>query len=89
MWSADTWKGYLSFQLQILYKSWFVLLWLWSEVKVRVCLQELESPFRVSGLAANPLLYNITKVVVLSAFSAVLTELLGFKLKLYKIKMRA
>jgi len=51
--------------------------------------QELESPFRVSGLAANPLLYNITKVVVLSAFSAVLTELLGFKLKLYKIKMRA
>ena len=49
----------------------------------------MESPFRVSGLAANPLLYNITKVVVLSAFSAVLTELLGFKLKLYKIKMRA
>ena len=52
-------------------------------------MQELESPFKVSGLSANPLLYNITKVVVLSAFSAVLTELLGFKLKLYKIKMRA
>jgi hypothetical protein len=52
-------------------------------------LKELESPFRVSGLSANPLLYNITKVVVLSAFSAVLTELLGFKLKLYKIKIRA
>ncbi|ESN90518.1 hypothetical protein HELRODRAFT_71070 [Helobdella robusta] len=52
-------------------------------------LKEVESPFKVSGLSANPLLYNITKVVVLSAFSAVLTELLGFKLKLYKIKIRA
>ena len=51
--------------------------------------QELESPFKISGLSANPFLYNITKVVVLSAFSAVLTELLGFKLKLYKIKIRA
>jgi len=53
-----------------------------------VQLQELESPFKISGLSANPYLYNITKVVILSAFSAVLTELLGFKLKLYKIKMR-
>jgi hypothetical protein len=52
-------------------------------------LKELESPFKISGLSANPFLYNITKVVVLSAFSAVLTELLGFKLKLYKIKIRA
>jgi len=51
--------------------------------------QELESPFKISGLSANPFLYNITKVVVLSAFSAVLTELLGFKLKLYKIKIRS
>ena len=52
-------------------------------------LQELESPFKVSGLSANPFLYNVTKVVILSAFSAVLTELLGFKLKLYKIKIKA
>lgn len=51
-------------------------------------LKELESPFKISGLCANPYLYNITKVVVLSAFSAVLTELLGFKLKLYKIKIK-
>lgn len=51
-------------------------------------LKELESPFKISGLSANPYLYNITKVVILSAFSAVLTELLGFKLKLYKIKLR-
>ncbi|XP_067665289.1 protein PHTF2-like [Haliotis asinina] len=52
-------------------------------------LKELESPFKISGFSANPLIYNITKVVVLSAFSAVLTELLGFKLKLYKIKFKS
>ncbi|GAB6019508.1 hypothetical protein CHUAL_001084 [Chamberlinius hualienensis] len=51
-------------------------------------LKELESPFKISGLSANPYLYNITKLVILSAFSAVLTELLGFKLKLYKIKIK-
>lgn len=51
--------------------------------------QELESPFKISGVSANPVIYNVTKVVVLSAFSAVLTELLGFKLKLYKIKLKA
>lgn len=50
-------------------------------------LKELESPYKISGFSANPYLYNITKVVVLSAFSAVLTEMLGFKLKLYKIKL--
>ncbi|XP_014662892.1 PREDICTED: putative homeodomain transcription factor [Priapulus caudatus] len=50
-------------------------------------LKELESPFKISGMSANPLLYNVTKVVILSAFSAVLTEVLGFKLKLYKIKL--
>ncbi|KAG8198100.1 hypothetical protein JTE90_020925 [Oedothorax gibbosus] len=51
-------------------------------------LKELESPFKISGLCANSYLYNITKVVVLSAFSAVLTDVLGFKLKLYKIKLK-
>ncbi|XP_074656278.1 protein PHTF2-like isoform X2 [Tubulanus polymorphus] len=51
-------------------------------------LKELESPFKISGLSANPFLYNLTKVIILSAFSAVLTELLGFKLKLYKIKIK-
>ncbi|GFT30844.1 putative homeodomain transcription factor 2 [Nephila pilipes] len=51
-------------------------------------LKELESPFKISGLCANSYLYNITKVVVLSAFSAVLTDVLGFKLKLYKIKIK-
>lgn len=51
-------------------------------------LKELESPFKISGVSANPVLYNIVKVVVLSAFSAVLTEICGFKLKLYKIKLK-
>lgn len=51
-------------------------------------LKQLEVPFKISGFSANPYLYNITKVIVLSAFSAVLSEVLGFKLKLYKIKIK-
>ncbi|XP_066994433.1 protein phtf isoform X2 [Anabrus simplex] len=51
-------------------------------------LKELESPFKISGLSANPYLYTITKVVILSALSGVLSELLGFKLKLHKIKIK-
>ncbi|RWS17689.1 putative homeodomain transcription factor-like protein [Dinothrombium tinctorium] len=39
-------------------------------------LKQLEVPFKISGFSANPYLYNITKVIVLSAFSAVLTEML-------------
>ncbi|XP_064079956.1 protein PHTF2-like isoform X1 [Macrobrachium nipponense] len=53
---------------------------------VSVLLKELESPFKISGISANPLLYNITRLVVLSACSGVLSDLLGFKLKLHKIK---
>ncbi|XP_063843526.1 protein PHTF2-like [Scylla paramamosain] len=55
---------------------------------VSVLLKELESPFKISGLSANPLLYNVTKLVVLSACSGVLSDLLGFKLKLHKIKFK-
>ncbi|KAF6213885.1 hypothetical protein GE061_011610 [Apolygus lucorum] len=51
-------------------------------------LKELESPYKISGLSANPYLYTITKVVILSALSGVLSELLGFKLKLHKIKIK-
>ncbi|XP_017761754.1 PREDICTED: putative homeodomain transcription factor [Eufriesea mexicana] len=51
-------------------------------------IKELECPFKISGLSANPYLYTITKVVLLSALSAVLSELLGFKLKLHKIKIK-
>ncbi|KAG1682682.1 putative homeodomain transcription factor 2 [Nymphon striatum] len=50
-------------------------------------LKELESPFKISGLSANSYLHNFTKIVVLSAFSAVLTEVLGFRLKLSKLAM--
>ncbi|XP_078402599.1 protein PHTF1-like isoform X6 [Cetorhinus maximus] len=50
------------------------------------CAQELDSPFRVYGLTRNPLLYNITRVVILSAVSGVISDLLGFNLRLWKIK---
>ncbi|XP_028633946.1 putative homeodomain transcription factor 2 isoform X2 [Grammomys surdaster] len=49
-------------------------------------LRELDSPFRLYGLTMNPLLYNITQVVILSAVSGVISDLLGFNLKLWKIK---
>uniref|UniRef100_A0A2K6RAP6 Putative homeodomain transcription factor 2 n=1 Tax=Rhinopithecus roxellana TaxID=61622 RepID=A0A2K6RAP6_RHIRO len=44
-------------------------------------LKELDSPFRLYGLTMNPLLYNITQVVILSAVSGVISDLLGFNLK--------
>ena len=43
--------------------------------------QELDAPFRLYGLTMNPLLYNITQVVILSAVSGVISDLLGFNLK--------
>ena len=49
--------------------------------------QEIESPFKMSGLSMNPLLYNITRVVVLSLFSGVMSDLLGFRLKVQFPKM--
>jgi len=51
-------------------------------------LKELEDPFKISSFASNPYLYNVTRLVILSAFSGVLSEMLGFKLKLYKIKIK-
>ena len=51
-------------------------------------LKELETPFKINGLSANPFLYNCTRVLVLSAVSGVLSEMLGFKLKLYKVKLK-
>ena len=50
-------------------------------------LKDIENPFRLSSLGVNPWVYNITKVVILSAASAVVSEIFGFKLKLYKIKI--
>ncbi|XP_076152308.1 protein PHTF2 isoform X1 [Alosa pseudoharengus] len=49
-------------------------------------LKELDAPFRLYGLTMNPLLYSITQVVILSAVSGVISDLLGFNLKLWKIK---
>ncbi|KAL5288610.1 PHTF1 family protein [Megaselia abdita] len=51
-------------------------------------LKELDSPYKISGLSANPYLYTTIKVVILSALSGVLSEMLGFKLKLHKIKIK-
>ncbi|DAZ97670.1 TPA: hypothetical protein N0F65_009671 [Lagenidium giganteum] len=50
-------------------------------------LKELNSPNKVSGLTMNPLLYNITRIIVLSAFSSAASEFFGFKLKLWKMKV--
>lgn len=43
--------------------------------------QELDKPFRLLGLTVNPLIYNITRVVILSAVSAVISDLLGFNIR--------
>ena len=49
-------------------------------------LSELESPYKVSGIVMSPFLFQIVRAIILSAFSGVISEFLGFKLKLWKIK---
>ncbi|XP_030076682.1 protein PHTF1 isoform X2 [Microcaecilia unicolor] len=49
-------------------------------------LKELDTPFRLYGLTMNPLIYNITRVVILSAVSGAISDLLGFNIRLWKIK---
>ncbi|XP_028590354.1 protein PHTF1 isoform X2 [Podarcis muralis] len=49
-------------------------------------MKELDTPFRLYGLTMNPLIYNITRVVILSAVSGVISDLLGFNIRLWKIK---
>lgn len=49
-------------------------------------LKELDGSFKISGFIMNPLLSNITRVVVLSLFSGVMSDILGFRLRLWKIK---
>ncbi|KAL2090492.1 hypothetical protein ACEWY4_012755 [Coilia grayii] len=44
-------------------------------------MKELDTPFRLLGLTVNPLIYNITRVVILSAISAVVSDLLGFNIR--------
>uniref|UniRef100_A0A5K3F817 Phtf-FEM1B_bdg domain-containing protein n=1 Tax=Mesocestoides corti TaxID=53468 RepID=A0A5K3F817_MESCO len=50
-------------------------------------LKEVDGPYRICGWAVNPLVYNVFKLVLLSCFSAFISEFLGFKLKLYKLKL--
>lgn len=49
-----------------------------------VCVQELESS-RSSAISISPLLISVTRVVLLSALSAVLSDVLGFNLRLWKL----
>ncbi|XP_069489464.1 protein PHTF1 isoform X2 [Ambystoma mexicanum] len=49
-------------------------------------LKELDTPFRLYGLTKNPLIHNITRVVILSAVSGVISDLFGFNIRLWKIK---
>ncbi|KAE8623138.1 hypothetical protein XENTR_v10005516 [Xenopus tropicalis] len=49
-------------------------------------IKEIDTPFRLYGLDVNPLIYNITRVVILSAVSGVVSDLLGFNIRLWKIK---
>uniref|UniRef100_A0A452EVH3 Putative homeodomain transcription factor 1 n=1 Tax=Capra hircus TaxID=9925 RepID=A0A452EVH3_CAPHI len=48
-------------------------------------LKELDTPFRLYGLTMNPLIYNITRVVILSAVSGVISDLLGFNIRVSEI----
>ncbi|XP_058712016.1 protein PHTF1 isoform X3 [Poecile atricapillus] len=58
----------------------------YSNISILLTEQELDSPFRLYGLTMNPLIYNITRVVILSAVSGVISDLLGFNIRLWKIK---
>ena len=51
-------------------------------------LKEIPTEAVPSYLASSPFLYNFFKVLLLSAVSGVLSEMLGFKLKLYKVKLK-
>uniref|UniRef100_A0AAQ5ZI74 PHTF1/2 N-terminal domain-containing protein n=1 Tax=Amphiprion ocellaris TaxID=80972 RepID=A0AAQ5ZI74_AMPOC len=48
-------------------------------------MKELDIPFRLLGLTVNPLIYNITRVVILSAVSAVVSDLLGFNIRVSRV----
>lgn len=75
--AADLLKVNINFEKKILDSNQLILNF-----------QDTESPFMILGLSANPYLYAITKLVILSALSGVLSEMLGFKLKLHKIKVK-
>ncbi|KAG9485549.1 hypothetical protein GDO78_008559 [Eleutherodactylus coqui] len=58
----------------------------YSNVSILLTEEEIDTPFRLYGLAMNPLIYNISRVVILSAVSGVVSDLLGFNIRLWKIK---
>jgi len=49
-------------------------------------LKEFESPNQISGLAMDPVVYNVTRVILFSALSAAMSELMGFDVKMWKLK---
>ncbi|XP_051824555.1 protein PHTF1-like [Antechinus flavipes] len=49
-------------------------------------LKELNTPFRLYGLTMNPLFYNIARVIILSVVSGIISNQLGFNIRLWKIK---
>ncbi|CAI9552696.1 unnamed protein product [Staurois parvus] len=48
-------------------------------------IKEIDTPFRLYGLAMNPLIYNITRVVILSVVSGVISDLLGFNIRVSNV----
>ena len=48
-------------------------------------LKELDSPNRVSGLSMSPTLVRVTRVILLSALSALVSDVFGFKLKVNQL----
>jgi hypothetical protein len=48
-------------------------------------LRELDSPNRVSGLSMSPTLVRVTRVILLSALSALVSDVFGFKLKVNQL----
>lgn len=48
-------------------------------------LKEVDNRQHISGFVMSPLMYNLMRVFLLSAFSGLFSEILGFKLKLWKM----
>ncbi|XP_037026446.1 putative homeodomain transcription factor isoform X2 [Bradysia coprophila] len=49
-------------------------------------LKEIEVPFKISGFNINPYVSAGIRVLIVSALSGICSEILGFKLKLFKFK---
>ncbi|OQV25522.1 putative homeodomain transcription factor [Hypsibius exemplaris] len=50
-------------------------------------IKETEHPYKISGFPANPFLCNVSRLVILSALSTLISEICGIELKLLKLKM--